>query len=531
MVMCACLQTAGCAILDNTPFAGTQKITSNIGENASMLNDAHSRALNGVILQNILRARDRWPKHYTVLSGITSEPQVKLTLGAELGPIGLGNPERPFGESAVSGSQDSTAALTYQSNPLEQSDNAYAPIPHDIFARYWNDGWPKDVLLILLVKSISIGEERYVNSIASPQDFKEYLKAVARLLGPGQCEKILEANGSSQEEQLSVCTDVIETQSGGATHKRSLFSLTGDHCSREVTPSGQRVMVHVPKCTMVYTRRNKKKQEFATCPLVETYGRLHLLNNRDAGRTGLLAQIEKLKALYEGKEVKLEFNEARSRFEVRICDAEKKDGDYEFVRLDDSDADEFFDIASGKTFKNIVVNFSTGPLAGSSTTFSRWADVKIEMRSVDDILNYLGEWLRTYPASINRAGPDVEPGEMVLKSSRCEVARKIVAGESSGPIREAVTPLFTVYNKDLAGELVDDLIGNYERDYAVEIEHAGDIYLAVPRPNYNGLYGNTAADCGTDRTSAVFALLSQLYIRSQSPAFLRAPEGGRVRVQ
>lgn len=504
----------GCAILETTPWIGTDEISRNIGENATKLNDAHSRALNGVILQNILRARDRWPKHYTVLSGITSEPQVTLNVGAEFTPIGLGNPKGPFTGSGVSGSQDSTSAFSYQSNPLEQSDNAYIPIRHDIFARYWNDGWPKDVLLMVLVKSITIGDERYVNSVSNKNDHEKYWRAVTRLLPSADCNRLININVKISDQSHPSCSELITVVLGdGKEVRRELRRLQNDNCSREVAPDGQTVTATVQDCSLKYVKRELSRSD-AECPVVESYARLHLMNNRDSGSGGILSQIEKLRLLYGGNvHVRRNPDSALGDvFEVRLCESMKKESEFEFVRVDDAKAGEFLKLDKAQAFSS------------NQTGYSRWTGIRLELRSIDDILNYLGEWLRTHGDNGERSPEGF--GDVVLNSQRCHADILSKVTRTQDVESKQTTPLFRVVSKDLARSLVGGLFTVDENHYAINVEHAGDTYLAVAKPR-----NNVDMDCSRDRTSAVFALLSQLYIRSQSAAFLRAPDGTRVRTQ
>ena len=84
---------SGCAAsLPYTP----SRLTNGIDRDAVQLNDAHTRATNGVITMNILRARDGWPTGYTTLSGVQFNPDVELDLTGNFTPLGLGNAPYPL---------------------------------------------------------------------------------------------------------------------------------------------------------------------------------------------------------------------------------------------------------------------------------------------------------------------------------------------------------------------------------------------------------------------------------------------------
>lgn len=152
------LSLYGCGALRALPHITTNELARNISENTANINEAQARATNAIILKNILRARDRWPTSYSTLSGITSNPEIVFTAGANLDPLGLGNPPLPFGKSNANISQDNTASASYSVNPFAENnsgENIYRPVSEEIFKQYWDAGWPKDVILLLFVESIS----------------------------------------------------------------------------------------------------------------------------------------------------------------------------------------------------------------------------------------------------------------------------------------------------------------------------------------------------------------------------------------
>ena len=151
---------AGCV---NAPYIGTDDVARVVEKDASNLNRAHARATNSLILQNILRARDRWPTHYTTLGGIKLTPDTTVAANANFTPFGLGNAKGPFTGSGGGISQTTKAGASYDINPFstnERSESLLAPLPKSLLAFYWNQGWPKDTLYLLFVGSHEFEDDR-----------------------------------------------------------------------------------------------------------------------------------------------------------------------------------------------------------------------------------------------------------------------------------------------------------------------------------------------------------------------------------
>lgn len=150
---------------------------------------------------------------------------------------------------------------------------------------------------------------------------------------------------------------------------------------------------------------------------------------------------------------------------------------------------------------------------------------EVRLRSINSMLYFLGEVLRhaeincakdglgrckiPYESGANKTKPALVK---VLRSSDCR------PGSASSSI-----PLLHVYPRTRARRAIGDL----EDSYAASVNHAGEWYYAVPKFEYDG---NDNA-CDLDRSGTVFSILSQLFIRSQSKDFLKAPEASILRTQ
>ena len=157
--LCSILLLNGCGALRGLPHVSSDTLVNHISENTSNINEAQARANNAIILKNILRARDRWPTSYSTLSGVQSQPQIVFGASATLDPLGLGNPPTPFGRSNATVTQDNTASASYNVNPFAEDNdgqNIYKPVGHEMFKEYWDARYPKDILLMLFVSSITV---------------------------------------------------------------------------------------------------------------------------------------------------------------------------------------------------------------------------------------------------------------------------------------------------------------------------------------------------------------------------------------
>jgi hypothetical protein len=443
--LCASFTLQSCGLLQKTPFVGTDELNRNIASNAEVLNDAHADATNAVILKNVLRARDRWPTSYTTLSGVTAQPQVDFTAGGTFTPLGLGNPKGPFTGSSASVEQTGTSAANYTVNPFASDNNGKSllePIPDQIFARYWDAGWPKDLLFMLLVDSIDIEGQRFLNDHEDPEEF---LAEAAKFMGASKCTKILQENDIPDKNYCA-------------------FS------------------------NLTYQYKIRKGDD--ECAEVANFDRLRFLQDRDVGEMGLLAQIEKLSKLDE-RNIELEFESKGQRIAVKLCKNSK------FALLPVSKT-----VETGKLKQQVFS--SRGQTAPKDAPIAT-----IKIRSIASTIYYVGEWLRFHG---DHASVDAEvKSGFVVRPSEC-------ADD------EDANRLFSVFNREILKALVE----TNQDMFAARVRHAGKTYYAVRRSETSTVNSDS---CNRDRSGTVMALLSQLYLRSQDDAFLKAPEASILRTK
>lgn len=148
------LMLPSCAVVSDLSVTG---VAETIEQNATTLNEAHTKAMTAIIAVNVLRARDRWPTNYTTLSGIKSNPTMSLNSSANFTPLGLGNARNPFIGSSAALARNETANAEYSVNPFAQSDKTQSllrPIQPDILLTYWDAGWPTETLMWVFVDSV-----------------------------------------------------------------------------------------------------------------------------------------------------------------------------------------------------------------------------------------------------------------------------------------------------------------------------------------------------------------------------------------
>ncbi len=146
----------GCISIGNY---SDDRTATKITNDAVRLNEAFNRSTNAVILKNILRARDRWTVNFTTLSGIRSRPTRSMSGSVKFSPLGLGNAIGPFTGSNAGVGLNSGTLNEYSVNPFSNHDNSQsllAPMLDSAFKSYYDSGWPRDVVFLLFVRSVSI---------------------------------------------------------------------------------------------------------------------------------------------------------------------------------------------------------------------------------------------------------------------------------------------------------------------------------------------------------------------------------------
>ena len=134
-----------------------ENIARQIADDAASFNEAYAQAVSSQILLNVLRSRDRLPRTYLAMTGISDNPSWSTSQSLDLGSVPLGGGGTPIGvgEVTVGRTQDRRPAYAVQPFGADTlTKTAFEPTPPYVFTHYWRNGWPRDILLLVMVESI-----------------------------------------------------------------------------------------------------------------------------------------------------------------------------------------------------------------------------------------------------------------------------------------------------------------------------------------------------------------------------------------
>ncbi|MBN8608561.1 MAG: hypothetical protein J0L81_16720 [Caulobacterales bacterium] len=154
-IAAACL-AAACASAPDLP-SQRERLTRQIADDAVAFNEAYGQAVSAQILLNILRSRDRLPRYYLAMTGISDSPSLSQSQTLGIGSIPLGESGSPWGFGSIEASRSTETRPSYAVQPFSAETltrTAFEPTAPHIFAHYWRSGWPRDLLLLVMVEAI-----------------------------------------------------------------------------------------------------------------------------------------------------------------------------------------------------------------------------------------------------------------------------------------------------------------------------------------------------------------------------------------
>jgi len=151
-----------------------------------------------------------------------------------------------------------------------------------------------------------------------------------------------------------------------------------------------------------------------------------------------------------------------------------------------------------KEFHEYVFENGSVGVTSSSEEFLLFAENSFKLRTLDGAVRFVGKAIR--------------------KKSDNRTVHENVNSENCITQPPNSENIFSVVRKGALGNLTGELT----EKYAASTRHAGDLYFAARRFN---------AQCKLDFASEVLTILTQLYLRSQSDEFLKAPESTILRTQ
>lgn len=154
--------------------AAPRQVKVDAGEYNLALADVH----NVQLLTNVLRARRKHPLYFTEVGSLSRNLSTS---------VGTGNIDAPFGGSAPStfkipltmtATGGPTVGIGALNNDSKFMRGITTPIGMETLKYYWDQGWPKELLLLLLVRKVAIvGDDgqQYVYEGFLESDLEDYL--------------------------------------------------------------------------------------------------------------------------------------------------------------------------------------------------------------------------------------------------------------------------------------------------------------------------------------------------------------------
>ncbi|MDX2235493.1 MAG: hypothetical protein NW200_13430 [Hyphomonadaceae bacterium] len=162
---------AACGTAPAAPMR-RENLTRQIADDAAAFNEAYARTVSGQILLNILRARDRQPRYYLSMSGIADAPSLRFRENVGVSGTPLGEGGSPWGFGSFGFERETSSRPSYAVQPLSAetlTKTVFQPTPTNVFGHYWQSGWSRDLLILLMVERIVrvevVGGERVVTEV------------------------------------------------------------------------------------------------------------------------------------------------------------------------------------------------------------------------------------------------------------------------------------------------------------------------------------------------------------------------------
>ncbi|MBL8530278.1 MAG: hypothetical protein JNK94_00955 [Hyphomonadaceae bacterium] len=156
LMLAGALALASCASTPRTPDRRAA-LARQIADDAASFNEAYAQAVSGQILLNILRSRDRLPRYYLATTGISDNPSWTYSQGVGIGGLPLGGGGTPIGIGSIAAEREQQTRPGYAVQPFDAptlARTAFESTSTETFAHYWRSGWPRDLLLLMMVEAI-----------------------------------------------------------------------------------------------------------------------------------------------------------------------------------------------------------------------------------------------------------------------------------------------------------------------------------------------------------------------------------------
>jgi hypothetical protein len=170
-----------------------QRVASNhLANTATSYNMAIERAQDEMLLLNVIRAQDNYPLYITDITKVTGTVKADISLGLRIPLVHAGSANDYVATPTV----DYSSSPSMDVNLLAAKDfmaGFLTPIPPDVFAYYWNQGWCSELLLYLLVLRVdeydnSEFKKAYYNQpdVRTEKELEEFSGWVYNQVGKGR---------------------------------------------------------------------------------------------------------------------------------------------------------------------------------------------------------------------------------------------------------------------------------------------------------------------------------------------------------
>lgn len=132
-------------------------------------NLAVERAQNEMLLLNVLRAKDRMPMYLTGMSSLSGNIQTTLSAGLGSSYSRVLHPVENRASDSLTRTLSPSANASVSTNPTyslavldtqEFMRGFLTPLGKNLLAYYWNQGWPRELLIYLLIERVEIANAK-----------------------------------------------------------------------------------------------------------------------------------------------------------------------------------------------------------------------------------------------------------------------------------------------------------------------------------------------------------------------------------
>ena len=536
----ALLSVSGCVA---TPFYG-RPMTNRIVSDVTEFNKAYAEAANAQILLNVLYSRDRLPRQYAGFKDIATTQTRTLSATPKIGGIPLGNPAnrestgafnadglsvhpaKLWGMGEISATGSAQTSPNYGVSPLvgdELNKAAFSATPPDVFLSFWEAGWPKDVLLGVLVSRLQkldepkcepISEKVTPPSLAAENPSEFFSASVKYRTNL----KLLSASSEIQTEPQQDCANPLRHLPGDTPDKEATGKcLYGEHLVE--TASDEKPIenkVDELSYKTKHSSENKGHKEFYRIA-------------RKATKNNATLEYRKLKPAPRNKKTFCLKTVAQqgavlpsdwAHFTTGLSYAKSAGFTVGFDGLDDLIPENDTVALSGEDIRDkfLVMTIDN-------------EEYILTLRSFDQAIYYLGELIRTPSGDDRIYGPKELVSNADVKTYKVKHSDdRIEKGECLAPLfqvrtRDRITRLTggapPVENRKKRGNKKNRSSLDQDELWAAETAYRGNWYYAGPA---SPLKADT--DCRqhpVDRSATVLSLLGQIFELNRNPESLRLP--------